>query len=289
MLQWPQYAHLRDNFEVLLAEYEPTYDFIEKLIIAATTPFRSKRIHLGMDEVTLRLSLSDLKVSFYYTSNQADCFQAYGVGEGRYRQFFGYKEGTRIFGDHLQRVNEICERLGVQPMIWSDSKLPIQHIVLLLYPFIHHARSITHRAVLFCLAAKNNSLQGYYDTENNPANMPEVVDKTPRNIELIFWDYYHTDADLYVEKLRHHRDLGCQQPWMATGVWTWSRFWSALPFTFDSVRASTVTAKNQQTGVRNGFITVWGDDGNECDMYVRLIIWAVAQHRKVFFLLIVLQ
>ncbi|CAO3685673.1 unnamed protein product [Umbelopsis vinacea] len=216
ILQWPQYAYLRDNFEVLLAEFEPTYDFIEKMIVAATSPFRSKRIHLGMDE-------------------------AYGVGEGRYRQFFGYKEGTRIFIDHLQRVNEICDRIGVQPMIWSD--------------------------MLFCLAAKNNSLQGYYDTESNPANLPEVAEKMPPNTELIFWDYYHTNADLYVEKLKQHRDLGCQQPWMATGVWTWSRFWAALPFTFDSVRASTITAKNQQTGVRNGFITVWGDDGNECDMY----------------------
>jgi N-acetyl-beta-hexosaminidase len=51
ILQWPQYAHLRDNSEVLLAEYEPTYEFLDKLISAATTPFRSKRIHLGMDEV----------------------------------------------------------------------------------------------------------------------------------------------------------------------------------------------------------------------------------------------
>lgn len=51
ILQWPQYAHLRDNSEVLLAEYEPTYEFLDKVISAATAPFRSKRIHLGMDEV----------------------------------------------------------------------------------------------------------------------------------------------------------------------------------------------------------------------------------------------
>jgi N-acetyl-beta-hexosaminidase len=53
ILQWPQYAHLRDNSEVLLAEYEPTYEFLDKLISASTAPFRSKRIHLGMDEVSL--------------------------------------------------------------------------------------------------------------------------------------------------------------------------------------------------------------------------------------------
>lgn len=53
ILQWPHYAHLRDNTEVLLAESETTYEFIEKLIKAAAGPFRSKRIHLGMDEVGL--------------------------------------------------------------------------------------------------------------------------------------------------------------------------------------------------------------------------------------------
>lgn len=48
--------------------------------------------------------------------------KAHGLGDGRYRQIFGYKEPTRIFVEHLQRVNEICTRLGLQPMIWSDSK-----------------------------------------------------------------------------------------------------------------------------------------------------------------------
>ncbi|KAI8373055.1 glycoside hydrolase superfamily [Radiomyces spectabilis] len=215
ILQWPHYAYLRDNTEVLLAESETTYEFIEKLIKAAARPFRSKRIHVGMDE-------------------------AYGMGESRYRQLFGYKEPTRVFVDHLQRVNEICTRLGLQPLIWSD--------------------------MLFCLAAKNNTLQGYYDESNNPAT-PELIEKMPANVELVFWDYYHTSPDIYLQKLQQHRELGCQQPWVATGAWTWSRFWTALPFTFESVRASTVAAKNREQGVRNSFITIWGDEGNECDVF----------------------
>lgn len=51
VLQWQQYAHLRDNTEVLLSESEATYDFIEKMIQTISRPFRSKRIHIGMDEV----------------------------------------------------------------------------------------------------------------------------------------------------------------------------------------------------------------------------------------------
>lgn len=94
------------------------------MIRSITTPLRSKRIHIGMDE-------------------------AHGVGEGRYRHIFGYKEGTQVvrcpcsccdavshdgaemrvlhfgwpwqFTDHLKRVNAICKKVGIEPMIWSDS------------------------------------------------------------------------------------------------------------------------------------------------------------------------
>ncbi|KAI8344500.1 family 20 glycoside hydrolase [Chlamydoabsidia padenii] len=218
ILQWPHYAYLCDNSEVLLAESEATYEFIEKMISAATGPFRSKRIHLGMDE-------------------------AYGLGEGRYRQLYGYKEPTQIFVHHLRRVMEICSRYNLEPMIWSD--------------------------MLFCLAAKSNSLQGYYDQGNNPAT-PELVESMPTGIDLIFWDYYHTGEDVYEQKLQQHRDLGCSQPWLACAAWTWSRFWTALPFTFQTIRASTLAAKNKDTGVKNAFITIWGDEGNECDIFSSL-------------------
>ncbi|RUS26794.1 family 20 glycoside hydrolase [Jimgerdemannia flammicorona] len=221
MLQWPKYAHLRDTHEVLLAASEDTYEFIEKLIKAASAPFRSKRIHIGMDE-------------------------AHGVGEGRYRQLYGYKDATQLFVDHLQRVNEICKRMELQPMIWSDT-------------------------------AQNNTLQGYYDQDSNPA-FSELVGTMPSDVALVYWDYYHTVSDTYTQKIKQHRELGCESPWLAStcriwhicGLWTWSRFWTALPFTFESVRAAAVASKRKEDGVRNAFITIWGDEGNECDMFSAL-------------------
>ncbi|OZJ04578.1 hypothetical protein BZG36_02777 [Bifiguratus adelaidae] len=215
MLQWPRYTYLRDTYEVLLAGSEDTYDFLEKLIKAATAPFRSKRIHIGMDE-------------------------AHGVGEGRYRQFFGYRDSTQVFVEHLARVNEICKRMDLQPMIWSD--------------------------MLFCLATKNNTLQGYYES-NAP---PELNDSIPPEIDLVYWDYYHTSIDVYSAKIQQHRELGCERPWVANGAWTWSRFWTALPFTFETVKASSIAAKDKKHGVQNAFLTIWGDEGNECDMYSAL-------------------
>ncbi|CAO0791616.1 unnamed protein product [Mucor circinelloides] len=249
VLQWQQYAYLRDNTEVLLAESEPTYDFIEKMIQTATRPFRSKRIHIGMDE-------------------------AHGVGEGRYRQMFGYKDSTQLFLEHLQRVNEICLRNDVQPMIWSDMlfclgkntlKYEKKNILLLTIPFM-------------IKAINNNSLQGYYDESNNPAT-PELIENMPQNMKLIFWDYYHTTSDIYSQKIQQHRQMGCQDPWVATSAWTWSRFWTALPFSFQAIRASVTAAKSRDDGVRNTFITTWGDEGNECDVLSSLpALFYYAQH-----------
>lgn len=90
MLQWPKYGVLKDTAEVLLCEAVETYNFIEKvgrsllliylkltdscnrkMIVAISTPLRSKRIHIGMDE-------------------------AHGVSEGRYRTYFGFKDSTKV-------------------------------------------------------------------------------------------------------------------------------------------------------------------------------------------------
>lgn len=94
-LQWPAYAAYRDTRDVLLAEDERTYQFIEKLISAASAPFRSKRIHIGMDE-------------------------AMGIGSGEYRRRHGEKRPFDILNAHLARVMEICSKRGLRPMIWSD-------------------------------------------------------------------------------------------------------------------------------------------------------------------------
>ncbi len=95
MLHWPVYAHLKENEEVLLADEEKTYAFLEKAIYAATLPYRSKRIHIGMDE-------------------------AHGVGLGSHLSRFGYENPHAIIRRHLARIHEITDRLGLEVMMWSD-------------------------------------------------------------------------------------------------------------------------------------------------------------------------
>ncbi|BGP25894.1 hypothetical protein JCM10295v2_004835 [Rhodotorula toruloides] len=234
MLQWPKYGHLRDTAEVLLAESEETYAFIEKMIRSISGPLRSKRIHVGMDE-------------------------AHGVSEGRYRQIFDYKDGTQVVslrGSWRKSPTPDLTRLDEAGKGREAHKL----CGLTVYG--------PPAAMLFCLPAKNNQLSGYYDP--NSVVTAELANSIPSEIETVFWDYYHTDSRPYTAKIAQHWQLAGKAPWMASGVWTWSRFWTALPFTFATVRASMKASKEANAGVKHTMCTIWGDEGNEFDLYSAL-------------------
>lgn len=94
-LHWPALAHLKENEEVILADDDRTYEFLEKAIAAAVEPYRSKRIHIGMDE-------------------------AHGIGLGNHLTRFGYEDPRQIMRRHLDRVCKITDKLGLDVMIWSD-------------------------------------------------------------------------------------------------------------------------------------------------------------------------
>ena len=95
VLRWPGFQKYKENDEVLLADSDETYALLEQMIRAATAPYRSKKIHLGMDE-------------------------AFGVGLGKHLQQFGYEDPHAIMGRHLKRVLDITEKLGLDAMMWSD-------------------------------------------------------------------------------------------------------------------------------------------------------------------------
>jgi hypothetical protein len=211
ILQWPAYAEYRDVEEVLIAGEEKTYELIEKMIVAAAAPFRSKRLIVGMDE-------------------------AHGLGTGRYLKRHGYKRAFDIFNGHLDRVRGICHNHGIRPIIWSD--------------------------MYFRLGSKTN---GYYDRKSTIP--PDVAASIPKDVQLAYWDYYHTESDFYTGWIKRHRALGFE-PLVAGGVWTWGHFWAALPFSFTTTDACMQACKAQE--IREVFVTLWGDDGAECDIFSAL-------------------
>ncbi|WP_129723763.1 beta-N-acetylhexosaminidase [Xylanivirga thermophila] len=94
-LKWDYAEDIRDTADILLVGDEKTYKFIEDMITAASAPFRSKRIHIGMDE-------------------------AHNLGLGKYLDNNGYRRRFDIMNGHLSKVVEIANRHGLKPMIWSD-------------------------------------------------------------------------------------------------------------------------------------------------------------------------
>jgi hexosaminidase len=94
-LKWDAAKKYRDTSEVLFVGQDETYRLIEKMISAATAPFRSKRIHIGMDE-------------------------AQGLGRGGYLDLHGFQNRFEIIATHLERVLAIATRHNLKPMIWSD-------------------------------------------------------------------------------------------------------------------------------------------------------------------------
>jgi hypothetical protein len=211
ILQWPAFAEYKDTEAVLIAEEPTTYKLLEKMIAAASSPFKSRRIHIGMDE-------------------------AHGIGSGRYRQRHGTKSPFEILNSHLARVRDICSKLGLKPMIWSD--------------------------MYFRLGCKSHD---YYDPAAKVP--PEVAKKIPRDVQLVYWDYYHLDRKFYADFIDRHRALG-SEPVMAAGAWTWSRFWAMMSFTFNATDACMSACREK--GLREAFMTIWGDSGAECDFFSAL-------------------
>lgn len=96
LLRWRRsMGRLSDTGDVLLVGEEETYRYISQLLCDASAPYRSRRIHIGMDE-------------------------AHGLGCGVYREKHGDRPAIEIFQEHIQRVREIALHQGLRPMIWSD-------------------------------------------------------------------------------------------------------------------------------------------------------------------------
>ena len=94
-LRWECFDEVKDCNNILLCGEEKTYTLIEAMIRTCRNCFRTKRIHIGMDE-------------------------AHMMGLGKYLDRNGYEKREVIFCRHLDRVNALCEEYGFKPMIWSD-------------------------------------------------------------------------------------------------------------------------------------------------------------------------
>ncbi|SDD11778.1 Glycosyl hydrolase family 20, catalytic domain [Paenibacillus sp. UNCCL117] len=99
-LKWEPVKEYRDTKGALLVGEEGTGRLVERMIEAASAPFRSRKIHIGMDE-------------------------AEELGRGKYLDKHGCVDRFDIMTEHLERVLQAVRRRGLKPMMWSDMFLKL--------------------------------------------------------------------------------------------------------------------------------------------------------------------
>lgn len=209
-LRWSAAGELADTPNVLLCGDEKVHAFLEQSITAASAPFRSRRIHLGMDE-------------------------AWGIGSGRYLQKNGYRPTIDILREHMAVVADICRSRGLEPMIWSD----------------------------MCLRPLSPTDEYYDFSENVRPVTKELADAVPPELNLIYWDYYHHTKEEYLTMIARHQQYGNRLVF-AGGSWNWSGPVPDYGKTFDT--SEKALAACRETGIREVFCTIWGDNGAESSL-----------------------
>ncbi|CDR30373.1 Beta-hexosaminidase [Acholeplasma oculi] len=157
--------------------------------------------------------------------------EAYMLGRGKYLDKFGYEKRFDIMVKHLKRVMEICKKYGFEPMMWSD--------------------------MFFA--------SGWGDYYAKDKKLPQaLLDAVPKEVGLIYWDYYHTEASHYINMIEKHQQFG-NKVVFAGGAWKWIGFTPDNRFSLKANQASMKACIEKQ--VDEVIITAWGDNGAEASVY----------------------
>ncbi len=159
--------------------------------------------------------------------------EAYGIGRGRYFDKHGYVDHFDLLERHLKRVSDMAKSYELEPIMWSD--------------------------MFFALADGQ-----YYHYDNSDVITPEIADRVPEGVGLVYWDYFTSEkkqCDTMLEAHQHfHNPI-----WFAGGGLTWSGF---TPHNVLAQHNLGVAAKScREHNVGNFIVTCWGDDGNETSKF----------------------
>ena len=83
----------------------------------------------------------------------------------------------------------------------------------------------------------------------------------------VYWDYYHKDEENYDNMMHNHKQLS-DDFWFAGAVWTGNGYMPHVRFSLDTMLPAFRMAEKH--GVKNVFLTMWGDGGGECSRFALL-------------------
>lgn len=159
--------------------------------------------------------------------------EAENLGRGKYLNRNGTVDYFDVICGHLKKVIAICEKYDFRPMIWSD--------------------------MFFKLV--NNDVS-YYEAKDLPE---ELLAKVPEGVDLVYWNYYSLSEDVYVNNCNSHLKFRNNPTLFAGGAWKWGGF---APLLEHSMKVSRMALDAcRKTGVKEVFVTLWGDNGADASVY----------------------
>ena len=170
--------------------------------------------------------------------------EAHMVGLGNYLDKHGFVDRTELLLRHLNRVADIAKKYGFRAHMWSDMFYRLAH-------------------------GGNNYTEGLSS---------EIAAKIPDNVDLVYWDYYHSQKSYYDKSFASHQAIS-PNTWFAGGAWAWDGFAPLNWYTQQTMKPAIQSA--QENGVKDVLITVWGDNGRECSPFMLLpSFYAISQYAK---------
>lgn len=163
--------------------------------------------------------------------------EAMNLGLGGYLKKHGYQNSFSLMQRHVERVRQLAKKYDFKPMMWSD--------------------------MYFRCASPHND---YYEDR---ITIPQaVVEAAPKDMELVYWDYYHEQKEFYDRYIKLHRQFSAPLHF-AGGMWTW--LGPAIDYEVFFKNAKPALKSCVENNVENVMITAWGDDGGETSPQTMLL------------------
>ncbi len=186
--------------------------------------------------------------------------EAHLVGRGKWLDKYGYEKGIKVMMDHLKKILEIADKYGFVCEMWSD--------------------------MFFRLQFGGRARPGV----DEPMLCQEFVDLAPKNVRLVYWDYYQTEQAPYEKMIDRHYQFP-NEIVFAGGAWNWRGY--APHNKFSDLATENAFKACVNKGVKNVFLTMWGDDAAECSelallsslCYASDFAYGEDNHEKSFFAL----
>ena len=100
----------------------------------------------------------------------------------------------------------------------------------------------------------------YFDYHKDVVFTPEVIEKIPKGVQPVFWDYYNFEQSWYDTNVKKHQQVFEEEMLFAGGIWLWSGHCPLYSLSYPITLAALNACK--ENGAKEVMATVW-NNGSE--------------------------